>query len=162
MSMETDDNGTNIKVISPTAHGVLDYLVIVIFVIAPSLFGLSGVFAYGAYGLAAAHFLLTITTRFASGLFSVLSIRIHGLIELLVALGMIVSPWVFRFASQAGPRNFFLIFGIVLLALGFFTRYRPRAHQPDDDDTQQSSATDEAAENSKQNEASGSNNENQQ
>jgi hypothetical protein len=112
-----------IKVISPTTHGVLDYLVVAIFLIAPSVLGLTGVFAYGAYGLAAAHFLLTVTTDFASGLFPVLSLRIHALFELLVSLGMVVSPWIFGFSGDPIARNFFLGFGILIFAVWLATDY---------------------------------------
>lgn len=113
----------DIKVITPTVHGVLDYIIIAIFLVAPSVFGLTGVFAFGAYGLAAAQFLLTVTTDFAGGLFRVLSLRIHGLLELLVAIGMIVSPWIFYFANQPTERNFFLFFGIFIFIIWLLTDY---------------------------------------
>ena len=128
MSKDTD-NISAVKIISPTFHGILDYVVVAIFLMAPSVFGLSGAFAYGAYGLATIHFLLTVTTRFAAGLFSVLPVRAHALIELIVAIGMVVSPWVFQFADQAAPRNFFLLFGIVLFVLGFLTQYQSKSKE---------------------------------
>lgn len=137
--MDTDkQGGKQLKVISPTIHSVIDYVIIAVLLVSPSVLELTGVFAYGAYGLAAAHFLLTITTRFAGGMFSVLSFRAHGVIELLIALGMVVSPWVFQFANQADPRNFFLTLGILLFALGFFTRYQPYQKERVYDDKQQS------------------------
>jgi hypothetical protein len=121
--MSSTKDNTTIKIITPTVHSVIDYAAIVVLVIAPSVFGLGGVFAYGAYGLAVAHFILTITTRFDGGMFSVLSLRVHGLLELLIALGLIVSPWIFQFADMVVERNFFLLFGIVLFGVWILTDY---------------------------------------
>lgn len=123
--METNTEGQHLKIIPPTLHSVIDYILIAVLLISPSILELAGLFAYGAYGLAVVYLLLTLTTRYAGGMFSGMSFRAHGVFELLLALGMIVSPWVFQFADQADPRNFFFVLGIVVFALGFFTRYQP-------------------------------------
>lgn len=152
MSSNTDDK--TIKIISPTVHSVIDYAAIVVLVIAPSAFGLAGVFAYAAYGLAVAHFLLTITTRFDGGMFEVLSFRVHGLLELLIALGLIVSPWIFQFADMVVERNFFLLFGILLFGVWILTDYtqsqqRSRAEEAStvDKETSEDTADEQTEEN---------------
>lgn len=128
---------THAKPISATVHSVIDYVIILVFLLAPSVIGLTGVFAFGSYGLAAAHLLLTVTTQSAAELFPVLSFRIHGLIELVVAFGLVVSPWLFNFAAQSTPRNFFLVSGLLLIVIGFFTQYQSQdASQKTTDNTE--------------------------
>lgn len=127
--MRGDNQGQHLKVISPTLHSIIDYILIAVLLVSPSLLELSGMFAYGAYGLAAVYLLLVLTTQYAGGIFLGISFRVHGVLELLLALGAVVSPWVFQFAGQANPRNFFLVFGITLFALVFFTHYQPEDDQ---------------------------------
>jgi hypothetical protein len=129
--MNAQENDTGIKIISPTVHSLFDYAFFVLFVVAPSVFELTGVFAYGAYGLALAYFLLSITTRYVGGLFDVLSLRVHAVLELLIALGMIASPWLFQFAGQPVVRNLFVLFGVVIFIVWILTRYKPQSPSPD-------------------------------
>ncbi len=124
--MKSSPQDLAIKVITPTVHSVLDYAAAIFLLLSPSLFGLSGVFAFGAYALGVAHLILTISTRSPGGLFEALSFQIHGLIELLIAIGMIISPWIFVFSDMAVERNFFLLFGIVMFVIWFLTRYVSR------------------------------------
>lgn len=121
--MDNQLSNSQIKIISPTVHGVLDYVVVVLLLISPTLFELSGAFAFAAYALGLVHLLLTVTTSFSSGLFSVLSFRFHGLLELLIALGLIISPWLFAFTDLAVERNFFLLFGVAVFITWLLTGY---------------------------------------
>jgi hypothetical protein len=50
------------KVISDTAHGILDYLTVAIFALAPSILGLTGFAALVSYALAAIHLVMTLLT----------------------------------------------------------------------------------------------------
>lgn len=128
MSQDADD--TSIKIISPTTHGVIDYAFVALLFAAPSVLGFTGAFAYACYALGVVHLLLTITTRFAAGLYGVLSFRTHGLIELLVAIGLVISPWIFNFADLAVERNFFFGFGLLVFVVWMLTLYRqPKAKE---------------------------------
>ncbi len=55
------------KVLSPTIHGILDYVVVIAFALAPALLGLSGLPAAISYSLAVVHLLLTLATAFPLG-----------------------------------------------------------------------------------------------
>jgi hypothetical protein len=58
----------NLKVISDTTHGILDYLTVAIFALAPSILGLTGFAALVSYALAAIHLAMTLLTNMPSGL----------------------------------------------------------------------------------------------
>jgi hypothetical protein len=53
------------KVISPRIHGYLDFLTVVIFLLAPTLLGLSQLSAILAYGLAVVHLIVTLASDFS-------------------------------------------------------------------------------------------------
>lgn len=124
MSMENTPNTSPIKVISPTIHSLLDYVLVIVLLLVPSLLsGVTGWFAVAVYALAIVHLSMTIITHFDGGLFGILSFRQHGLIEVLLAIALIVSPWIFVFSQLALPRNFFIILGVFIFAVWLFTDY---------------------------------------
>lgn len=54
------------KIISPQVHGYLDYFTVVVFLLAPTLMGLTGIPALLAYALAGIHLAMTLVTYFRS------------------------------------------------------------------------------------------------
>ena len=112
------------KVISIHAHGALDYVTVVVFVLLPSVFTLSRVPANLSYSLAAVHLLMTILTRFPLGILKVIPVRIHKIVEVAVGPILIASPWILGFNSDATPKYVFALAGIVILAVGLLTDYR--------------------------------------
>lgn len=111
------------KRLAPRTHGVLDYVVVAAFGLAPSLFGLTGIATLIAYGLAAAHFVLTLLTRFRRRTGEVLSVRLHALIEFLVAAALIAVPWLVHGAFGDRDRAFFTVAGTLILVFWALTRY---------------------------------------
>jgi hypothetical protein len=67
------------KVISDTAHGILDYLTVAIFALAPSILGLTGFAALVSYALAAIHLVMTLFTNMPLGVFKIIPMRLHAL-----------------------------------------------------------------------------------
>ena len=47
------------KMLTPTQHGYLDYITVILFLVAPSLFGLTGMAGIFAYALAVIHLTMT-------------------------------------------------------------------------------------------------------
>lgn len=111
------------KRLAPRTHGVLDYIVVVAFALAPLLFGLTGIATFIAYGLAAAHFVLTLLTRFRRRTGEVLSVRLHAMIEFLVAAALIAVPWLLYEAFGDRDRVFFTVAGTLILVFWALTRY---------------------------------------
>jgi hypothetical protein len=109
-----------LKVLSPRIHGFLDYAVVSLFALAPTLFGFGGVAATLAYVVAAIHLTLTLATAFPMGVIKAIPFKVHGVLEVAALLGIGAAPWLFGFADDTTPRNFYLaaaalIGGVVLL-----------------------------------------------
>jgi hypothetical protein len=112
------------KILSPKIHGYLDYLVVVWFLAAPTLFGLTGIAANISYALAIIHLGLTILTAFPLGVVKVIPLKFHGIIEFIVSFALIALPWVLGFASVAAARNFYVASGIAIFIVWLITRYQ--------------------------------------
>jgi len=115
------------KIISPTNHGYLDFVTVVIFILAPTLFGLNGLPAMLAYGLAAIHLAVTLATDFPFGVIKAIPFTFHGWIERLVGPALVVIPFILGFADQAMARNFYIFIGVVIIIVGALTDYEGKA-----------------------------------
>jgi hypothetical protein len=113
------------KIISPINHGYLDFITVVIFLLAPTLFGLSGLPAFLAYGLAVVHLAVTLVTDFPSGVIRIIPFTLHGWIERVVGPTLVVIPFILGFANEA--RNFYIFIGIIIIAVGILTDYEGKA-----------------------------------
>jgi hypothetical protein len=113
-----------VKILSPKNHGYLDYVVVVGFLLAPQLLGLSGIPATIAYLLAPIHLLVTLLTDFPLGVFKAMSLRLHGYIEFIVSFTLIALPWLLGFASVTIARNFYVASGVVIFLVWLITDYK--------------------------------------
>jgi hypothetical protein len=111
------------KILSPKIHGILDYVVVLVFLAAPVLFGMTGVPALLSYALAAVHLTLTLLTDFPMGALRVIPLPIHGWIELAVGPSLIAAPWLLAFSATA--RIFYAAAGVAILVTWRATDYRP-------------------------------------
>ncbi|MET4105498.1 hypothetical protein [Hymenobacter sp. UYP22] len=117
------------KVLSPAAHGILDYLTVAFFAMAPSLFNLHGTYATVCYVLAAGYLVITLLTNFPLGLMRVIPFPVHGKLELVSGLVFLVSPFLFGFADDnMTARNLFMGAGVVFLIVYFLTDWRIQTH----------------------------------
>ena len=112
------------RVIGPFAHGVIDYAMVIMLVIGPSVAGFRGKQSLFCYALALVHFLLTVITRFPLGVSKVLPFSIHGSIELIVSILLIVLPWLANFSTGVNSRNFFVAIGVLIFVIWLLTDYR--------------------------------------
>jgi len=110
------------KIASPTLHGCLDYLTVVLFLVAPTLVGLSGIAATLSYTLAAIHLAMTLATDFSLGEVKVIHFAIHGWVERVVGLALILLPFALGFDAPA--QVFYVVMGVVILLVGLVTDYR--------------------------------------
>jgi hypothetical protein len=115
------------KVISDTTHGLLDYLTVAIFALAPSILGLSGFAALVSYALAAIHLVMTVLTDMPLGVLKIIPIRLHALVEMLVGPVLVVAALVLP-TLLGDKREFFLVMGMVILVVWLLSSYgRPAA-----------------------------------
>ena len=119
------------KPISARVHGVLDYAVAAVFLNAPMVFGFQRTTPSKiAYWLTGIHLLLTACTDFPLGPFKWIPFKIHGAIELVAGLFVLVAPWIFGFSDQGPPRNFFVAMGILILIVVALSDYVVRESLP--------------------------------
>ena len=114
------------KPISPTVHGVLDYMTCAFFALAPSLFGLSGAYATVCYVLAGGYLVISLLTAMPLGAIKAIPFWLHGRLELVSGLVFITSPWLFDFAESTTARNLFVGAGIVFLLVYSLTQWYPQ------------------------------------
>jgi hypothetical protein len=110
------------KITSPTLHGCLDYVTVVLFLVAPTLVGLSGIAGTLSYTLAAIHLGMTLATDFSLGEVKVIPFAIHGWVERVVGLALILLPFALGFDAPA--QVFYVVMGVVILLVGLVTDYR--------------------------------------
>ena len=115
------------KVVSDTAHGILDYLTVAIFALAPGILGLTGFAALVSYALAAIHLIMTLLTNMPLGVVKIIPMRLHALVEMLIGPVLVVAALVLP-TLLGDKREFFLVMGLVILAVWFLSSYgRPAA-----------------------------------
>lgn len=107
--------------IRPTTHRVLDGVTVVAFAVSPFVFGLAGVAAYLAWSLAVVHLMMTLVTAFPGGAPRPVPFRLHGLIEWLVGVVLILAPFALGWTGTA--RWFYVVAGVVILAVRLSSDY---------------------------------------
>lgn len=108
----------------PAIHGILDYVTVVYFLLAPSLFALTPTVATISYLLGVVHSILTILTNFPLGMKKMIPFRIHGFIELLIATALILMPVLMGSSLTFYDSLFFIITGAAILLVWMLSRYK--------------------------------------
>ena len=110
--------------ISSKTHGILDYITVLIFALAPSLFSLSETGVAIAYTLAVVHLLMTILTGFSLGIIKVIPFKFHGYVELIVGLVLAIGPWLAGNILTETDQLFFSVVGAIILLVWLMTTYK--------------------------------------
>ena len=118
--------------ISPRIHGLLDFIAVIFFLVAPTIFGFTGLPMILAYSLGVVHLIITLITSFPVGLTPVIPFPVHGWIELVVSVTLIVLPWLLGFSEVTGARNFYVLIGALLLVVWIVTHYTGHTHAMQD------------------------------
>lgn len=110
--------------VSPLVHGIIDYAMVLYLAAGPSMVGFHGKQVWICWALAVVHLLLTAATRFPPGIVKAVRFPLHGAIEFLVGLLLMVLPWLANFSKGLLSRNFFVATGALILVIWFLTDYR--------------------------------------
>jgi hypothetical protein len=110
--------------LQPKPHGVIDYVVDAVFLLAPSIFNFSPAAATLAYVVAGVHFLMNIFTRYPMGLVKVIPFPIHGTMELIASIVLVLAPNLFGFTTDVNATWFFRISGVAVFGVWSLTNYR--------------------------------------
>ena len=123
------------KILSTLAHGIEDYLMVILLLAGPALFGFTDPAAatiFRAVGVVL--LLLSLMTRYELGLIKAVPMKAHIAMDAIAALLLIVSPWLFGFNDEpARTWAPFVILGAVILLSGMMTRTDPMVTTLDQD-----------------------------
>jgi hypothetical protein len=114
-----------VNLLSPRIHATVDYLSVLLLILAPTLFGLNAIAGTGAYALAAIHLVMTLLTDFPGGVMKLVPLRVHGMVEIVVGVLLVLAPLVIPAATALGMtgRIFFIAFGALLVVVWAITDY---------------------------------------
>jgi len=118
------------KVISSKMHGVLDYLVGIILIMSPWIFG----FADGGREMSIPIILgilsvvYSLLTRYEFGVYKVIPFKAHLMVDALSGVLLAASPWIFNFASDVYLPH--LLFGLMEIIVVFLTNRQTETLYP--------------------------------
>lgn len=117
--------GFSVNLINRHVHGILDYVVGILLVLSPRLFG----FHHGGLAqavpivLGGAAIVYSLLTDYELGVFQRIPFRVHLTLDLLSGIFLTVSPWVLGFADRFWAPHFIL--GLVEIGAVLMTRREP-------------------------------------
>jgi hypothetical protein len=105
-------------------HGLLEYVVGVLLIAAPFVFTFDSDTATGI-SIAAGVVVLIVngSTAMSTGLVKSIPVQAHVMIDYVLAIFLIASPFVFAFDDDGSATAFFLVLGIVQLLMTIATRF---------------------------------------
>lgn len=111
------------KIITPKFHAIIDFVLIILLLASPNIFHLSNTASTLCYALAIIHFLLTIITDFKGGIFKIVHLKLHGLIELAVSILLVILAFTF-FKGNLADEIYFACLGLLILIIFTLTDYQ--------------------------------------
>jgi hypothetical protein len=117
------------KFISPTIHGIIDYLSVLFLFAVPAIFGFTGIAATLTYVFAGAHLLMCLLTAYPLGLIKFLPVRAHAAIELVAGIAFIILAYTLFTNNVDNSKLFYVIAGTVILLTWLVTDYAGSLHQ---------------------------------
>lgn len=108
--------------VSDRIHGIIDYTIVVIFALAPTVFGFEGAAEIVSYSLAGIHLLMSLVSAMPYGAISIISMRFHGIVELVVGVLLVTVPW-FAPTIFATGGLFFTMMGCAILIVWAISCY---------------------------------------
>jgi hypothetical protein len=119
-------------------HGLLEYVLGALFIAAPFLFGFT-LDAAKAVSIVVGVLLLAFTAASAlpTGLIKSIPVRVHLVLDCLIAALMIAAPFLFAFDKDGSATPVFIVVGVLYLLLTIATRFvrdttSPTSPEPDD------------------------------
>ena len=113
------------RFINTKIHGTLDYLMGILLIVAPWLFGFAdgGAAQWVPIILGLGTLLYSLITDYELGLLKVVSMKAHLMIDLLAGIFLAASPWIFGFADEVYLPH--LILGLVEICTSLMTKQHP-------------------------------------
>ena len=112
------------KLIHAGLHRGIDFATVVILVVTPLVAHLGGLVAVALILLAVVHLILTLATRFTPGGSGAVSLWAHGIVELVVAVALVATPFLFGFGLGSPARRAYVFLGALIFLVWLLTDYR--------------------------------------
>ncbi len=112
------------KVISSRLHSYIDYIMVLFLWISPTLFDLSDPVDTTVYILGGLHLIITLLTNFEGGIIKLIPLPGHGLIELIVAIFLVLGPWILGVSENPTDKAYLILVSVVILLVWLLTDYR--------------------------------------
>ncbi|ATB35102.1 hypothetical protein CYFUS_000514 [Cystobacter fuscus] len=109
--------------LSPKIHGYGDYFIVVLFALAPSLFGFPGLPALLCYSMAMTQLCMSLLTAYPLGVARLIPFPIHGIVEAVFAIVLLSAPFLFGFSTIVSASNVFIFSAIGLFLVWLATDY---------------------------------------
>ena len=113
--------------IPPLVHGVIEYAVGILFIVAPFVFSFeesSATAASVVVGLALLAF--TATSRLPTGLVRGIPSGVHATVDVVAAVLLVALPFILGFTDEGPPTTLFIGLGVAHLLLTIATRFPAR------------------------------------
>lgn len=106
------------NILNSKSHGILDYIFSLFLLASPTLFQMDGHLSTITYVLGIAHLFITMLTKFEVGVIKLIPFRIHGLIEIVVAVVLVALAFWFKNSAEQpelGWYYYLALAGIILI-----------------------------------------------
>jgi hypothetical protein len=105
-------------------HGIVEYAAAILFIAAPFLFDFTED-AATALSLVAGVLILIVAacTHWRTGLIDSIPVHAHAVLDYVIALFLIASPFILGFTDDGTAAAFFIVLGVVHLLLTIATRF---------------------------------------
>jgi hypothetical protein len=113
------------------AHGLIEYLAAALLIAAPFLFGFDDDTATAVSVVAGVLVLVvTASTALPTGLIKSIPVQAHAVLDYIVALVLIASPFLFAFTDDGTATAFFIVLGVAHLLITIGTRFVSEPQAP--------------------------------
>jgi hypothetical protein len=112
------------RFVTPRMHAPVDYLLVLLFALAPTIFGFSGTPAVLSYIIAVGYLAMSLLTAYPLSLAKIIPFPVHGYVELVLGPVLALSPFILGFSRIESARNFFIALGIAVFLAWLTTDYR--------------------------------------
>jgi len=112
-------------------HGIIEYVAAILFIAAPFLFTFDEDAPKAlSIGVGVVILIIAASTSWRTGLISSIPVQAHVILDYVLAIFLIASPFVLGFSDDGTAAAFFIVLGVVHLLLTIATRFvadEPRA-----------------------------------
>jgi VIT1/CCC1 family predicted Fe2+/Mn2+ transporter len=113
-----------VRLVPWTVHSAVEYAAAVLFILAPFLFGFDSETAkWTSIALGVVVLLVAIISRGPLGLTQSLPTSVHATLDYVLAVLLVLAPFVLGFADDRAAVTFFVLLGVAHATLSLLTRF---------------------------------------